>query len=221
MHKRDGGVSSYLSSPTDVLPPWQSTINLWNKKSGLQLKPLDASAGNKPIRLFPRSSAVSECDNYTFSFPSQPSGDGRFSILSHTLSLRETSPYGFWWVWRLGKKSSCSRLAAGIHIKLLPFAAETLVALCKYCHHWPAEVYISTSEHQLSCQQMSCFQSLFHIFFCYFVRFQAETVNITITCDLARPSVENNFHAHLFRPSHKQGPKVAGSCITLIQLPLS
>lgn len=27
-------VSSSLSSPTDVLPPWHSTINLWNKKGG-------------------------------------------------------------------------------------------------------------------------------------------------------------------------------------------
>lgn len=125
--------------------------------------------------------------------------------------------------WRLGKKSSCSRLAAKIHIKLFPIcsrdACGTLQILSPLTRRGGTSPPLSTAF--MSANEL--FSILVpHFFFCYFVRFQAETVNITITCDLAQPSVENNFHAHLFRPSHKQEvPKVAGSCITLNQLPLS
>lgn len=148
---------------------------------------------------------MSECDNYTFSFPSQPSGDGRFSILSHTLSLRNFSLWllmspGDWERnqvardWRQRFILSCSHLQQR---RLWHFANIVTID--------PQRWYISTSEHRFHVSKWAVFNpcSTF-FFFCYFVRFQAETVNITITCDLAQPSVENNFHAHLFRPSHKQ-----------------
>lgn len=44
--------------------------------------------GNEPIGLFLGYSAVTECDNSTFSLPTQPLEDGRFSILSCSFSLR-------------------------------------------------------------------------------------------------------------------------------------
>lgn len=111
--------------------------------------------------LFPRSSAVSECDNYTFSFPSQPSGDGRFSILS-PLSL--TSPYGFWWVLETGKESEVARDWRQRFILSCSIAAEAAASFEILSPLSRKRWYISTSEHHFLHQQMSCFQSLFHFF---------------------------------------------------------
>lgn len=188
VHKEDGESSPPLSSPADVLPLWHSTINLWNKEGGTHTETPATFEGNKLIGLFPQYSAVTECDNYTFSFPTQPPGDGRFSIPFAHFKSEKLLLMASYESWRLEKKSSCFRFAARIHIKLLQFTVEMLVALCKYCHHWPAEVVHLNLWALLSCQQTSCLQSLLHIF-CCFASFQAETVNITITCDLAQPSV--------------------------------
>ena len=141
--------------------------SLWmcTRKAGLALKPLDASAGNKPIRLFPRSSAVSECDNYTFSFPSQPSGDGRFSILSHTLSLRNFSLWllmspGDWernqvaWDWRQRFILSRSHLQQR---RWWHFANIVTID--------PQRWYISTSEHRFHVSKWAVFNPCSTFFF--------------------------------------------------------
>lgn len=73
------------------LPLWHRTTNLWSNGGGTHTETPVTWEGNTPIRLFPRCSAVTECDNYPFSFPIQPPGDGRFSILSPTLNLRNFS----------------------------------------------------------------------------------------------------------------------------------
>lgn len=216
-----------LSSPTDVLPLWQSTINPWNNKGGVCTQTPAVSEGSKQIWLSPRYWALTECDNYTFPFPIQPPGDGRFSTLSHTLSLRN-------FLWLLTSTGGWKRnqvvwdLQRGFVRKSLQFAGQMLVAFCKYCHHWPAKVVHlhlcePLSGWQISCSQsvsMGFFFSLF--FFCGFAKFQAETVNITLTCDLAQPSVLERFPCTFIQAETQAGgPKVAGSCMTLIQLPLS
>lgn len=73
------------------LPLWHRTTNLWSNEGGTHTETPVTWEGNTPIRLFPWYSAVTECDNYPFSFPIQPPGDGRFSILSPTLNLRNFS----------------------------------------------------------------------------------------------------------------------------------
>lgn len=123
-----------------MFPPlWQSTINPWNNKGGICTQTPAISKGSKQIWLSPRYWALTECDNYTFPFPFQPPGDGRFSTLSHTLSLRN-------FLWLLTSTGGWKRnqvvwdLQQGFVWKSLPFAGQMLVALCKYCHHWPAKV---------------------------------------------------------------------------------
>lgn len=73
------------------LPLWHRTTNLWSNEGGPHTETPVTWEVNTPIGLFPRYPAVTECDNYPFSFPIQPPGDGRFSILSPTLNLRNFS----------------------------------------------------------------------------------------------------------------------------------
>lgn len=187
---RKMGRSPPRSSPTDVPPPWQSTKNLWNSKGGACTQTPAISEGSKRIWLSPRYWAPTERDNSAFPFLIQPAGDGRFRTFSHALSLRN-------FLWLLTSTGGWKRnqvvwdLQRGFVWKLLQFAGQTLVAFCKYCHHWPAKVVHLNLCEPLSCQQRSCFQSASMAFFFFsgFARFQAETVNSTITCDHAQPWV--------------------------------
>lgn len=59
------------------LPLWHDTINLSEGRT--ERATLE---GNKRIGLFPRSCAVADGDNDTFSLPHWPAGETRFSILT-------------------------------------------------------------------------------------------------------------------------------------------
>lgn len=137
---------------------WQSTINPWNNKGGICTQTPAISKGSKQIWLSPRYWALTECDNDTFPFPFQPPGDGRFSTLSHTLSLRKLLMASYEY-WRLEKKSGCPRFAAGICMEVASICRtdasgilQILSSLtCKGCRSKPLQAP--------SCQQMNCLQS--------------------------------------------------------------
>lgn len=165
---------------------------------------------------------MSECDNYTFSFPSQPSGDGRFSILSHTLSLRNFSLWllmspGDWernqvaWDWRQRFILSRSHLQQR---RWWHFANIVTID--------PQRWYISTSEHRFHVSKWAVFNPCSTFFFLLFC--QVPSWDCQRYYNLwSRTAISWKQFPCTFIQAEPQagGPKVAGSCVTLIQLPLS
>lgn len=122
--------------------------------------------------------------------------------------------------WRLEKKSSCFRFEERIHIKLHQSAVGMLVALCKYCRHLPPKVVHLHLWVRFSCQHMSCFQSLLHFLpFCQVPSWDCQHYYNLWCCTAI--SLKQFPCTFIQTETQAGGPKVAGSCITLIQLPLS
>lgn len=191
-------------------PPWHSAINLCGNEGGTPTETPATFEGNQLSGLLPQRSAMTECDNFTFAFLIQP-----LSLRNFSLWLL-MSP-GSW-----GKKknqvtlyvqqkfmlrcSSLHRDASGSLKILSPLT-------CKGCTATPlSATFLSANElfsipaphfwavlpvPSWDCQHYynlwSCTAIGLKQFPCTFI--QAET--------------------------QARGPKVAGSCITLIQLPPS